>query len=657
MLVDEATRTPPPGIAAAPQAGQGKRRRARSGPVAQALAFVAAAGLILLYSLRGGGSYDLVTFEQQGLVVWWLLAVGLALGVLPRVRPARPVLLLGAALAAYSAWTALSLLWTQSAELTTEELARSLDFLGLVALAGALLDRDSWRAAAAGLGLGALLVCVIAVGSRLDPAVFGVDHVDAVLHSYRLSYPFGYWNSLAGFGAMCTALGLAWSAHDSSRVRRAVALGLVPVAATMTYLTYSRAGVFGTALAVVAAVALSRNRITATLHAATAAAGTALAILAVRGAPQIVHATGTHGGGTVLGALVFAFALCAAAAFATGWARIDRWRLPKGLRQPLAAAATIAVLVPGVALGPRIATRAWHSFTRVAATKTTADPAARLSSLSGSRYLYWKTAIKAFDARPATGTGAGTFEFWSNGHGGGSEFVRDAHNIWLENMAELGLPGLLLIVAVGIAAIGVPVAVRRRARRSVTAGGAAAFLAVVLVYLLHASVDWMWESTAATVFALAGVAVVGGRLARSRPRLTLPLRAALVAVAAGAALVQLPGMISTTAVRNSQVADRAGDLARALQLARDAVTAEPWSASAHEQEALVLEQGGQLRQARKQESIAISDEPTNYAHWLIRSRIETELGQLSLAIRSYDRAYQLRPYSAIFAYAPYFKTR
>jgi tetratricopeptide (TPR) repeat protein len=179
----------------------------------------------------------------------------------------------------------------------------------------------------------------------------------------------------------------------------------------------------------------------------------------------------------------------------------------------------------------------------------------------------------------------------------------------------------------------------------------------VLVYLLHASVDWMWESTAATVFALAGVAVVGGRLARSRPRLTLPLRAALVAVAAGAALVQLPGMISTTAVRNSQVADRAGDLARALQLARDAVTAEPWSASAHEQEALVLEQGGQLRQARKQESIAISDEPTNYAHWLIRSRIETELGQLSLAIRSYDRAYQLRPYSAIFAYAPYFKTR
>src|SRR5205807_2695281 len=163
-----------------------------------------------------------------------------------------------------------------------------------------MLDRESWRPAAAGLGFGGMLVCVIAVGSRLAPSVFGVDHVDAVVHTDRLAYPFGYWNAVTAWGAMCVALGLTWSAHDVSRGRRAIALGLVPVAATMTYLTYSRAGIAGTALAVILSIGLSRNRITVVVHCMAAIAGSAVAILAVRGEPQIAHATGTGGAGGVI---------------------------------------------------------------------------------------------------------------------------------------------------------------------------------------------------------------------------------------------------------------------------------------------------------------------------------------------------------------------
>ena len=97
-----------------------------------------------------------------------------------------------------------------------------------------------------------LLVCVVAVGSRLDPTVFGHDQIDAVYHIDRLSYPFGYWNSVAAWGAMCTALGLIWSAHDRftagagrSRSRSC------PSPGSTTYLTYSRGGLFGGALALV----------------------------------------------------------------------------------------------------------------------------------------------------------------------------------------------------------------------------------------------------------------------------------------------------------------------------------------------------------------------------------------------------------------------
>jgi tetratricopeptide (TPR) repeat protein len=167
----------------------------------------------------------------------------------------------------------------------------------------------------------------------------------------------------------------------------------------------------------------------------------------------------------------------------------------------------------------------------------------------------------------------------------------------------------------------------------------------------------MWESTAVTVLALGGVAVVGVRLSRGRPRLGIAARAVLVAGAAAAAIVQLPGMFSTTDLRNSQATERAGNSQVALAQARDAVSAEPWSASAYEQEALVLEAGGRLHKAKHQESLAISYEPTNYAHWLVRSRIETELGQLNAAVGDYGRAVQLRPHALVFALGPYFRIR
>jgi hypothetical protein len=620
------------------------------------LAFVAAAALILIYALRGGGSYDLVTFEEQGLVVWWVLAVGVALGLLPRRRPSRTTLILLGALAAYAAWTALSLLWTQSSELTTEELARSLDYLGLVALIVSLLDRDIWRNAVAGLVFGALFVCVVAVGSRLAPSVFGVDHVDQTLHLDRLAYPFGYWNAVAAWGAMCMALGLTWSVHDSSRVRRAVALGLVPVAATMTYLSYSRAGVGGTAAAVIAAILLSRSRVTAVIHAAVAAAGSAAAILAVRGASQIAHATGTRGAGSVFAALLLAGGACALTALLTKQFRVEKWGPPRRLRRPLTIATALLVVAAAAAAGPMLGSRAWRSFKRPAVAAPSANPAARLSTLSSNRYIVWKSAIKAFDAHPAGGTGAGTFEFWWNEHGSTGEFIRDAHNVWIENMVELGLPGLLLIVAVVAAAIAAGVVARFRSRRASSAGAAAAVFAAFIVYVLHASVDWMWESTAVTVLALGGIAMLSGRLSGARIRVRVPVRVALVAVAAAGALLQLPGLQSTLDVRSSQAAVRAGNGALALARARDAVSAEPWSATAHEQEALVLEASGNLGQAQHQESLAISHEPMNYAHWLIRSRIDTELGQLNAAVSDYGRAHELRPHAVVFALAPDFKS-
>jgi cytochrome c-type biogenesis protein CcmH/NrfG len=129
------------------------------------------------------------------------------------------------------------------------------------------------------------------------------------------------------------------------------------------------------------------------------------------------------------------------------------------------------------------------------------------------------------------------------------------------------------------------------------------------------------------------------------------MRALVTVVAAAAAIVQLPGIVSTDAIRDSQSAAQSGEYAAALSDARSAVSAEPWSASAAQQEGLVLESTGRLHQAALELRRAIIREPLNYEHWLILSRIETESGHLGAATRDYDRARSLAPMADVFAAA------
>ena len=627
----------------------------RPSRMSAALAFVGTLSLALLYALRGG-AYDLSVFESYGLAIWWLIAVGVAVRVLPRSRPSRVTLLMLAALLAYVAWTGISLAWTESAERTSIELARSVDYVGVICLLAFSLDRDTWRPAAAGLGAGALAVCGLAVLSRLDPGAFPADYVSIALRTDRLSYPFGYWNAVGAWGAMSVAIGLAWSAHDAVRWRRALLLGLVPVAAATVYLAYSRTAAAGAAVGVILVISTSRNRVSALLHALLALVGSAAVIVAIRGEPQIARASGTRGALVVAGGLALAALVCAAGAWAAGAARTDRWSVPRARFRPIATAALVVALLAGGVLGPKQFSSGWSSFTHPV-TSHSSDPAARLLNLSGSRYYVWKSAVTAFVRDPATGTGAGTFAFWWNRNAADLEYLHDTHNIWLQNMAELGAPGLLLILGAAGTALAVAVVVRMRARRRASAGAATALLAAFVVYLLAASVDWMWESTAVTVLALAGIAALGARISRPLGPLRRRVRGPMVMLALLAAALQVPGLLSAVELRRSQAAERGKNANLALSWANDAVDVEPWSASAYEQRGLVLEAAGRLNAAAADLRRAISHERTNFTHWLLLARIETERGRLTAATRDYRQAYALRPVAAVFTLAPYFSLR
>lgn len=628
-------------------AGSARRPRGWKDRLAETAAFGACAGIVIAYALPGG-AYDVVVRQEYGFVVWTVLAAGFATGLLPRTRPARQTLAVLAALCAYTAWTGASFAWTQSAERTTTELVRAVDYLGLSVLLASVIDRARWRSAATGLGAGAMVVCCLSVASRLIPSAFPANAIESVLGIDRLSYPFGYWNAVGTWGAMSVAIGLGWSSADSSTLRRVIALGATPVAGTMLYLSYSRAGLAALALALVLIVGLGPRRWTALFHVGLAGFGTALTIAVIRDHAQIANGTGTAGAGAVIATLLIACALCAGGAWVLTVTRIDRARLRRPLARGLGTIAAVIAVLAAAAVGPHLAGRAWHEFRHTKAPAQGANPTQRLTTLAGSRYSLWAVALRTFERQPLTGTGAGTYEFDWNRDGSTDEFVLNAHSIWFETMAEIGAPGLAAIAAFAIAAVALLLRVRLKARRRSSQAAANACLAVFAVFLLSASVDWMWQMTAVTVLALGGLVVSSLRLTRGRLQLGWIARIALTLTAAAAVWLQIPGLLSTVEVRRSQAAERRGDGPAALEWADAAAAAEPWAATPYEQKALVLESGHRFPAAAAAEQHAIDHEPTNYTHWLILARIETERGQLDQAVRDYEQARSLRPRGDVF---------
>jgi O-antigen ligase len=173
--------------------------------------------------------------------------------------------------------------------------------------------------------------------------------------------------------------------------------------------------------------------------------------------------------------------------------------LALGLRRPRLA--VVVAAAAGVALVVALA---------LPAGSLADDLAARV----GDRPWYWHVAWHEVGDAPVVGRGAGTFELaWLEERPIGAD-VRDAHSLYLETLAELGLVGLALLVVVLalplVNGFGAPVG-------AAAVGGYVAFL-------IHAGLDWDWEMPAVTVAGLlCGAALlVENRRASFRRRARLP---------------------------------------------------------------------------------------------------------------------------------------
>lgn len=619
------------------------------------------------YLALSGGGYDIVVRSEVGVLIWWLLLLGLIIGILPRSGLARSTWIALLLLTAFFAWAWIATAWTSSQELTLIEVGRVATYVGAFLGAACLLTQGNGRSLLAGLATAIALVCSLAVLSKLVPSLFPADPTLHLYATTRLRYPFDYSDGVGEFAAV--GVPLLWYVATGARSvwMRAAGAAFLPVVLLCLAMTVSRGGILAAAVSVVVFLALSPDRLPRLITGALVAVGTAvlmLALLSRKGLTDRLFSAAPvgqrHSMLIIVVVVALAVGLLQAAIVMAGrrttrpsWTRVGR----RGGAVAWGAAAIIVVAAATGLVVTGAGHHLWEQFKRPTAIST-GSSYSRLLSVAGShRYQYWQVALHAFRTSPWHGIGPGTFHYYWLEHQTLGEYVLNAHSLWIETLAELGIIGLALIVSFFVFVL---VSGTLRALHSTPAERAlrAASVAAVSAFCVAAAFDWVWQLAAVPVVAMVLCAIctsssdfaagTSGRRTYLGSHLRLPVRLLLIAASLVALWTIVVPLATTISVRRSQTAVGQGQMLAALRDAADAQQLEPAAASPRLQRALILEQMGDIPGATQAIAAALQRAPGDWQLWLVASRIATEANRPRVALADYLRAKSLNPKSPIF---------
>jgi O-Antigen ligase len=452
------------------------------------------------------------------------------------------------AAAAMCLYTFFSAAWSGSVGTAVNNGQRSLEYLTAVAAALLLARRGRLSLWLGGLALGAAAVSVYSLATRLFPDRLGVFNANA---DYRLFVPIGYWNALGIFAAIAALLAFGVVVAGRGRVLSVLtATALVPLTATL-YFTFSRGADLGLVFGLGAVFGLSPQRLRMlgglVVLAPIPAAGVLLASRASALTHQSVAVSTAAPAGHRLALELALLAVAQSVVAAIYVVRLSRASVGEATRRAVGAAAIAVVLVALFTAfavygsPPTLVRHAYGSFDSTPTRST--DLNSRLFSLSSNaRAVLWRSAFDDFKAHPVVGSGAGGFGRWWLAHRSTVLFVEDAHNLYLQTLAEGGIIGATLLGAF----LGLPLIAAIRARRHPLVAPA---FGAYAAFLVHAGVDWDWQVPAVTLLALfAGAAIIAAARAGQSdqgPRVLWRLTiGGLSALAVAVAFVGLIGNIA-----------------------------------------------------------------------------------------------------------------
>ncbi|HUH80520.1 MAG TPA: O-antigen ligase family protein [Solirubrobacteraceae bacterium] len=470
-------------------------------------------------ALLVGGALCLVTFYARGgrhLETTTATEMGLTIG--GGVLFAASLLLLGATRRRYGSWTlglmlaltaltALSIGWSVSPEASWRDASRMLAYTGVLAGSIALvrLFAERWAAVLGGITLAAVVVCAYGLATKVFPSGLPANA------PARLQEPFGYWNAIGLTAAMgvigCMWLGARRRGHALLSAMAYPACGLLLL---VLLLAYSRGALAALAVGAVVWLAIVplRLRGASVLLAGMLGAGAVAGwdfsrhALSSENVPLAQRAAAGHELGALALVMVLALALAGMALtfFTSRRAPTPRTRRRTGIALWALVALAVLALVGGLAASHRGLTGS-VSHAVSAVTNPNAKPPpntpGRLTAVASVRARYWKEALQVFGAHPALGAGAEGYATARLRYRKATLVVVHAHGFVVQTLADLGIVGLL----VALALLGSWIVEARRSTmplnrppRAYTPErvGLLTMLCIVVVFGAHSLIDWTW---------------------------------------------------------------------------------------------------------------------------------------------------------------------
>jgi O-antigen ligase len=541
--------------------------------IANLVTGVAAAGVVVTLSFSSGGYFP----ADYGLVILGFALVALAAVLVADEMPTdRRALVLVGALSGLALWQLLSVLWSSTATWPVLEAERSLVYAAAATALVLVVTRERAAPMLVGLVVGVATVSVYALATRLFPEQVGGPYDPS--SGYQLAEPIGYWNALGLLLAMGILIGLGIGLEAGVPARATVGALLVPMSVAL-YFTFSRGsvGAFAVGLAVLLAL-----RPRTALGVGVLLLAPALAVLLGSRSTALTHAgqslAEAQEQGERLAAIVVVLSgagvVAALAQPLLSHRLAPKWNIGKRalvLSCAIVLVALVAVSTIRAGSPAAVVTGGLGAF-RDEPRAETGSLDRRLLSVSGhGRADYWRVAVRMVERDPLLGDGAGGFERRWMQERQAANNARDAHNLYLETLAELGPVGLGLLLL----ALAAPLYALGKARSTALGAAAAAGYAA---FLVHAAVDWDWELPVLVLAALAsGIAL----LALTRDPGSMPLTPlhrglllGMVVVVIGVALV---AHVGNRAVAEAAASLERGNTAGAESAARRARAWAPWS--------------------------------------------------------------------------------